>query len=71
MPFLPLQDSEAVGDVYQDEVNQAAILVYKDKADNAMLMVINNYFKLFFLILFVFSGPNHWDYHQMCIVINF
>ena len=45
MHFLPLQDSEAVGDVYQDEVNQAAILVYKDKADNAMLMVKNNYFK--------------------------
>ena len=44
MPFLLFQDSEAVGDVYQDEVNQAAILVYKDKADNAMLMVKNSLF---------------------------
>ena len=34
-----LQDNEDVGEVFQDEVNQAAILVYKDKTDDAMLMV--------------------------------
>ncbi len=34
-----LQDSEHIGDVYQDEVNQAALLLYRDKTDDALLMV--------------------------------
>ena len=33
------QDTEDIGDVYQDVGNQAAILVYKDKHDGAILMV--------------------------------
>lgn len=37
-----LQDTEDIGDVYQDVRNQAAILVYKDKHDGAILMVRRN-----------------------------
>ena len=33
------QDVEYVGDVYQDEGNQAALLLYRDKTDDALLMV--------------------------------
>jgi hypothetical protein len=39
--FSFFQDSEYVGDVYQDEVNQAALLLYRDKTDDALLMVIS------------------------------
>lgn len=34
-----MQDDEEIGDVYQDEVNQAALLLYKDREDDALLMV--------------------------------
>ena len=34
-----MQDSEHIGDVYQDEFNQAALLLYRDKTDDALLMV--------------------------------
>ena len=34
-----LQDSEYIGDVYQDDVNQAALLLYRDKTDDTLLMV--------------------------------
>ena len=37
--FFSLQDSEHIGDVYQDEFNQAALLLYRDKTDDALLMV--------------------------------
>ena len=37
--FVFLQDSEHIGDVYQDEFNQAALLLYRDKTDDALLMV--------------------------------
>ena len=33
------QDTEHVGDVYQDEANEAAMLLYRDKTDDALLMV--------------------------------
>ncbi len=33
------QDSEHIGDVYQDEASQAAMLLYRDKTDDALLMV--------------------------------
>ena len=36
-PFL--QDSEYVGDTFQDEENRAALLLYKDREDDALLMV--------------------------------
>ena len=39
--FFLLQEDEEIGDVYQDEVNQAALLLYKDREDDALLMVIN------------------------------
>ena len=35
------QDDEDIGDVYQDEQNQAAMLMYKDRDDEALLMVSN------------------------------
>ena len=37
--FLILQDDEHIGDVYQDEAKQAALLLYRDKTDDALLMV--------------------------------
>ena len=37
--LVSLQDSEYIGDVYQDDVNQAALLLYRDKTDDALLMV--------------------------------
>ena len=37
--FFCFQDTEHVGDVYQDETNQAAMLLYRDKTDDALLMV--------------------------------
>ena len=37
--YSSLQDSEHIGDVYQDEFNQAALLLYRDKTDDALLMV--------------------------------
>ena len=33
------QDYEHIGDVYQDEFNQAALLLYRDKTDDALQMV--------------------------------
>ena len=39
--FSTFQDDEEIGDVYQDEENQAAMLLYKDKDDNALLMVLS------------------------------
>lgn len=33
------QDDVYLGDVYQDEENQAAMLLYQDKDDDALLMV--------------------------------
>ena len=32
-------DDEDLGDVYQDELNQAAMLLYRDREDQALLMV--------------------------------
>ena len=37
--FFYFQDAEHLGDVYQDDVNQAALLLYRDKTDDALLMV--------------------------------
>lgn len=37
--FVSFQDEEDIGDVYQDEINQAAMLLYKDRDDDALLMV--------------------------------
>ena len=37
--MLFFQDSEYIGDVYQDDDNQAALLLYRDKTDDALLMV--------------------------------
>ena len=37
--FFYFQDAEHFGDVYQDDVNQAALLLYRDKTDDALLMV--------------------------------
>ena len=34
-----MQDSEYVGDTFQDEENRAALLLYKDRDDDALLMV--------------------------------
>ena len=34
-----MQDSEYVGDTFQDEENRAALLLYKDREDDALLMV--------------------------------
>lgn len=36
---MTFQDEEHIGDVFQDAANSAAILVYRDKADDAFLMV--------------------------------
>ena len=37
--FSPFQDHEDLGEVYQDEMNQAAMLLYRDTKDQALLMV--------------------------------
>ena len=39
MGHFSLQDYEDIGNVYQDVKNQAAMLVYRDKTDGALLMV--------------------------------
>ena len=44
--FFYFQDAEHLGDVYQDDVNQAALLLYRDKTDDALLMV-RKYIKYF------------------------
>ena len=36
---FPFQDQEDLGEVYQDEMNQAAMLLYRDTKDQALLMV--------------------------------
>ena len=41
--FSLFQDTEHIGDVYQDETNQAAMLLYRDKTDDALLMVSSYY----------------------------
>ena len=37
------QDDEDLGEVYQDELNQAAMLLYRDREDQALLMVRMKY----------------------------
>jgi hypothetical protein len=33
------QDAEYIGEIFQDEINRAALIMYEDKEDNALLMV--------------------------------
>ena len=40
--YFEFQDDEHIGDVYQDEAKQAAMLLYRDKTDDALVMVRGN-----------------------------
>ena len=51
--LVSLQDPEYIGDVYQDDVNQAALLLYRDKTDDALLMV--RIFGIFNMILTILA----------------
>ena len=57
--LVSLQDSEYIGDVYQDDVNQAALLLYRDKTDDALLMV--RIFGIFNMILTILAFVKKWS----------
>ena len=60
------QDVEYVGDVYQDEGNQAALLLYRDKTDDALLMV--SLLKILHCHFLLDNAPNYLVVFVVCFV---
>ena len=60
------QDVEYVGDVYQDEGNQAALLLYRDKTDDALLMV--SLLKILHCHSLLDNAPNYLVVFVVCFV---